>query len=76
MKMKTFEYSVDGEPQTTTEHELTAAKILSDAGLDPTQRYLIELKGKHQERLANDAVVHMHEHMKFVTAFIGPVPVS
>jgi hypothetical protein len=75
-KMKTFEYTVDGETQSTSEHTLTAEQIRRNAGLDPVQRYLIRLDGKNQKKLEMSDVVHMHEHMKFVTAFIGPVPVS
>jgi len=75
--MPTFDYSVDGEAQTTTEHELTAGQILKNAGLDPAQRYLIELVGAEQKKYTDpNTVVHMHEHQKFVSAFIGPVPVS
>jgi len=48
--MPSFDYTVDGEPQHTSEHELKAGQILSNAGLDPTQRYLIELVGKEQKK--------------------------
>ena len=74
--MKAIDYTVDDEPQTTTDKELTAREILQRAGLNPAERYLTLLNGKHQERLEPDKVVHMHEHMKFISAFIGPVPVS
>jgi hypothetical protein len=33
--MPTFQYTVDDEPQSTTEHTLTARQILQNAGLDP-----------------------------------------
>lgn len=72
-----FDYTVDGEPQTTSAHELTAGQILTNAGLNPAERYLIELRGAEQVPYKNPAVeVHMHAHAKFVSAFIGPVPVS
>ncbi len=75
--MPTFEYTVDGEPQHTSEHELTAEAILRNAELDPSQRYLIEIKGNHQEAHRDPATrIHIHQHQRFVTAFIGPVPVS
>lgn len=75
--MPTFDYTVDGEPQKTTKHELTVAEILSAAAVDPAERYLIELVGKVQRPMKNlEEVLHMHEHMKFITAFIGPVPVA
>lgn len=75
--MPTFDYTVDGEPQQTDEHELTVRAILQAASIDPAERYLIELVGKNQRPLRDlDEVVRMHERMKFITAFIGPVPVA
>jgi len=75
--MNSFEYTVDGEVQHTTAHDLTAGQILSNAGLKPAERYLIELKGKDQVPYKDPTtLVHLHEHAKFVSAFIGPVPVS
>lgn len=73
-----FNYTVDDEPQETSEHLLTAEQIVRNAGLDPAQRYLIELRGKDQEsyegRMGTE--IRMHEKMKFITAGIGPTPVS
>lgn len=76
--MVTFEYTVDDEPQTTTEHVLTAAQILTNAGLKPEERYLIQVEGKHQTSYKDKPTeqIHMHEHQKFISAFLGPVPVS
>lgn len=75
--MPTFDYTVDGEPQETDEHELTVRQILEGAGVNPSERYLIELHGKDQVALRDvDAKVHMHERQKFITAFVGPVPVA
>jgi len=72
-----FTYTVDGEPLETDKHELTVRQILEGAGVNPAERYLIELRGDEQVPLKNlDEEVHMHEHMKFITAFIGPVPVA
>lgn len=73
-----FDYTVDDEPQQTREHVLTAEQIVRNAGLDPTQRYLIQLRGKEQESFEGrmGTEIHMHEKMKFITAGIGPTPVS
>jgi hypothetical protein len=75
---KRIEYTVDNEIQHTAERELKAGKILTKAGLNPKERYLIELKkdGGHEDFKDPETVVHIHEHEKFVSAFIGPVPVS
>jgi hypothetical protein len=73
----TFDYTVDEEPQSTTEHQLTVRQILDKAGLDSSSHYLVQLKGNHRETLTDlDAVIHMHEHMKFISVSTQPTPVS
>jgi hypothetical protein len=76
--MPTFDYTVDDEPQSTTEHQLTARQILQKAGIDPLSHYLVQLLGNHKESYQNkpDEVIHMHEHMKFISISTGPAPVS
>lgn len=71
-------YTVDGEPQTTTERNMTPRQILTNAGDDPTLVYLIEVKGKDKESFKDklDVEIHMHEGMVFVTAALGGGPVS
>jgi hypothetical protein len=76
--MPTFHYTVDDEPQTTTEHTLTPTQILQHAGLDPANYYLVQIEGNHQVSYQGkpEEAIHMHEHMKFVSVFTGPTPVS
>lgn len=76
--MPTFQYTVDDEPQSTSEHTLTARQILQNAGIDPATHYLVEIKGQHQESYKDkmDEALHMHEHMKFISVFNGPTTVS
>jgi len=76
--MPTFQYTVDDEPQTTTEHTLTANQILQNAGLDSATYYLVEIRGQHQESYQNkpDEPIHIHQHMKFISVFNGPTTVS
>lgn len=71
-------YTVMDEPQETTEHELTAKTIMSNAGFDPAENYLEELVGKEKKSYKDkpDALIHMHEHQKFLVVFTGTVPVS
>jgi hypothetical protein len=73
-----FEYTVDGEPQATTEHQLTAAQILANAGIDGATHYLVQLEGdkriSYQGRPSEP--VHMHEHMRFISISMAPTPVS
>jgi hypothetical protein len=72
-----FHYTVDGEDQQTTEHQLTPRQILTNAGLDPAERCLVEVHGKDQNKLTDlDAPVHIHEGQVFVTVNCGPKPVS
>lgn len=76
--MPTFTYTVDDEPQSTTAHDLTATQILQNAGIDPATHYLVQIDGNHRVSYQNDpnAVIHMHEHMKFISISTGPTPVS
>ncbi len=71
-------YTVNDEPQSTTERELTPVKIMENAGIDPNLNYLIKIDGHNQESFRNDPgkVIHMHNGMKFITNFMGPKPVS
>ena len=73
-----IDYTVDGEPQTTLERSLTPRQIITKAGLNPDERYLVQIQGRHQESYQNspDEPIRLHEHEVFVTVFTGPVPVS
>jgi hypothetical protein len=76
--MPVFDYTVDGEPQSTSEHVLTPNEIMKEAGIDPSTHYLIEIDGNAQKSFKDEPnfQIHMHEHAKFVTASLGPTTVS
>ncbi len=76
--MHTIEYTVDGEVQTTTSHELTPRQILVNAGIDATTHYLVQLEGHHQISYKDkmDDPIKMHEKMKFIALSLEPTPVS
>lgn len=76
--MPTFNYTVDGEDQSTTEHVLTPSQILGNAGVDPASHYLVQIEGQHRTSYEGkpDEPIHMHEHMKFISVSTGPTPVS
>lgn len=76
--MPTFEYHVDDEEQTTQEHTLTPNQILANAGFDPSNHYLVELRGATRESYEGrgEEEIHMHQHMRFVSVKTGPTPVS
>jgi hypothetical protein len=73
-----FDYTVDDEPQSTTEHTLTPTEILRNAGIDPATHYLVQIVGHTQKSYKEtpSEPIHMHEHMKFVSVFTGSTPVS
>jgi hypothetical protein len=75
---KTIDFTVDDEPVSTTEHELTPAQIMGLAGVDPTNHYLVLIEGHHQESYKDkaDIPIHVHEKEKFITLAMGPTPVS
>jgi len=71
-------YTVNDEPQWTTEKELTPVIIMENAGVDPSQNYLIEIKDHKKESFKDEPEkpIHMHNGLKFITNFMGPKPVS
>ena len=76
--MPTFQFTVDDEPYNTGEHTLTARQILELAGKDSNSYYLKQIKGQHQESYKDkmDELIHMHQHMKFITIYNGSTGVS
>jgi hypothetical protein len=77
----TIRFTLDDEPQTTTERVLTPTQILLNAkphAIDPATHYLIQLEGDKQISYQDkpDYPIHMHEHMKFISESTGPTPVS
>jgi hypothetical protein len=70
-------YSVDGVSQESTDARLTVREILTRAGLDPANHYLVEIKGAHQVNHTNlDEELHLHEKQEFISVFTGPTPLS
>lgn len=76
---RVINYTVDGEPEETTRHKLTAAEIMRLAGVDPEKHYLILLKphgGEESFKDRPEASIHMREGMQFITASLCATPVS
>lgn len=71
-------YTVNDEPQSTTEKELTPIQIMQSAGVDPETNYLIEIKGHQQVSYKDKPTepIKMHNNMKFITNFVGPTQVA
>lgn len=76
--MPTFEFTVDGDPFTTTEHTLTPTQILEIARISPTNHFLEEKQGDHLVSFETTPTIpiHMHEHMKFISELTGQTTVS
>jgi hypothetical protein len=68
-------YSVNGEPQETTERKLTGRQILENAGFTPAEDYrLTRNDGGKEIGLDDDEPIHERE--AFTATFKGPTPVS
>jgi hypothetical protein len=78
--MDIITYTLDGEPHTTTEKTLTPRQILTAAGIDAGNHYLVLLHGDSGERTSYehrmDETIHMHPNMRFVSVSTGPTTVS
>lgn len=77
----TIRFTLDGEPETTSEHQLAPNFIISEFGRkDPSSNYLIELRGNGREKISyqgkGDEPIKMHNNTRFQIISIGPTPVS
>lgn len=73
-----IEFTVDTEELLTDEAVLTPRQILKLAGIDPENHFLTEIKGREQISFEGrpDEPIRMHDDMVFVSAKVGPTPVS
>lgn len=71
-------FTVDGEPVTTTEEQLTPNQVLSLAGIDSATNYLVQVEGRHQVSYQGrgEERIRVHEHEVFVSVSTGPTPTS
>lgn len=70
--------TVDDEPLTITEPELSPNAILRLAGVDPGSHYLVKIEGGHQTSYQDrgDEPIPVHEREVFVSVSTEPTPVS
>lgn len=74
-KPKIIRYTVNGEPQETTERKLTGRQILERAGFTPAEDYrLTRNQGGKEVGLDDDEPIHEGE--AFTATFKGVTPVS
>jgi len=76
-----FHYSIDNEPETTEESELSANQILELAGITPVKDYYLIRVNKDGSQVSYkdtpDAPIKMVcPSVKYVSIFRGEVPVS
>lgn len=81
MKPHTITYTLDDEPQTTNEDDLTARQILEHGGVDPSNHYLVQIQGAHDKEKTSykdkpDESIHLHPNMRFISVSLRPTPVS
>jgi hypothetical protein len=72
-------YTVDDEPQSTEDATLTPIQILTNAGINAADHYLVLVLNQHNQKSYKDQAdeeIHMHPHMKFISVSLGPTPVS
>jgi hypothetical protein len=75
---RVYIYHVDGEIQFSVVHELTVREILSNAGVDPADHYLVQMResGPPVEYRDINEKLTLHEGERFTTVYHGPTPVS
>lgn len=73
---KIITYYVNGEAQTTRQHEVTVREILTDAGFTPAEEYRLTRDEGHHVYQDYNEEVPLHENEKFTATFLGPTPVS
>jgi len=73
-----IEFTVDTEELSTSLDVLTPRQIMTLAKIDPDNHYLTEIKGRQQVSFDGkpDEPIPMHNEMVFVSAKVGPTPVS
>jgi hypothetical protein len=73
-----FQYTVNDKPQSTTQHTLTPAELLSNAGVDPAKNYLVQIIGGalQSHRHTPHKPIQICQHMKFASVFAGLVLMS
>ena len=76
-----FHYTVDGEPETTDQKELSPNEILELAGITPVNDYYLVQKNPDGSEVSykgkpNESIKMLCPAMKFVSIFNGETPVS
>lgn len=72
---KDFDFTVDDQEYENSEKKLTPDQILTRAGFDPADYYLVEVVGAEHLSFQGkgDQLVNLKKENKFVTVYVGPV---
>jgi hypothetical protein len=73
---KVIHYTVNAEPQETTEHKLTVRVILEDAGFKPAENYELTRDQDGKTFTDLDKELPIREGEAFTATFTGPTPTS
>lgn len=73
---KTLTYVVNGESQTTDQHELTVGGILTAAAFTPIEQYRLTRDEGNYVYENYDQKVELHEDERFTATYLGPTPTS
>lgn len=79
METERIHYTVDGVDQYSQQEQLTPRQIVTNAGLDPEQRYLVKLEDEGEQVSYKDAMtgpIEVEDDDEFITASTGPTPLS
>lgn len=69
-------YFVDGEEQTTDQHQLTVAQILENAGYTPVSDYILTRENGHHDLDDYTKEVPLHNGERFTKRFSGVTQTS
>jgi hypothetical protein len=76
---RTVGITIDTKQVIAPSHVQTPRQLLALVGKNPSEDYLVLIKGKRDRESFKDcpdAKIHLHTGMTFITVSIGPMPVS
>lgn len=75
--VRVYVYFVDTERQISVVDHLSVREILSNAGIDPNDHYLVEVRGSKQTEYKDlNQILELNEGETFISIYHGPTPVS
>lgn len=75
-KDKTFSVEIDDEEYEVPREDQLVADLIRLTGADPAKTDLVQVKGRNQTVLKDDAIIRVSSGSKFVTISTEPTPVA